>query len=266
MLQLATSFRSRLGAEASQRWLVPAWFAEGLFVAPLAGALALIALGFISRDAFVGLTSEDGPIEWGEEAAWLLALSGVAAMAWHLWRQDGRRLSPLMYAALFVGGVFVFGEEISWGQRLLGIDTPASIASRNEQGETTIHNLSAIHTEYRIALFLVGAYGSFFVYIAGAWIRAHWEDGFDLYLPPLFLTSGFLVQALYRGMRLAWIHEPQTEYWGFAEWPELWIPLAVGLFAFLNLRRHRLHERGLAAQTEASPGSARSSSSLPARG
>jgi hypothetical protein len=233
--------RRALREEASDRWHVPGGIAEALFVVPLLGALALIALGAISRDSFVRLTSEDGPIEWLEVAAWAIAVPCAAAMSWHLWRHDRRRLPALMYALLVLGGLFVLGEEISWGQRLLGIDTPPAIASRNNQGETTIHNLSIVHAPYRLALFLVGAYGSLLVYAGRGWLRRHWAEGFDLYFPPLFLTSGFLVQAIYRGMRLAWIHEPQTEYWGFAEWPEAWIPIAVAAVAYLNLRRHRLH-------------------------
>jgi hypothetical protein len=253
MRDAITYFWADLRTEATDRWHVSASFAGWMFILPLAGSLVLIALAAISRDAFVWFTTEDGPLEWGEVTAWVFALPAIIAMAIHLWRDDNRRVPALMYALLVVGAVFVAGEEISWGQRLLGIDTPQSIARENTQGETTIHNLSAIHAEYRLALFLVGAYGSLFVYLCRGWLRTRWRDGFDLYIPPLFLTSGFLVQALYRGMRLAWYHEPQTELWGFAEWPELWIPLAVGVFAFLNLRRHHIDERSAATEIQAAP-------------
>jgi hypothetical protein len=33
------------------------------------------------------------------------------------------------------------GEEISWGQRLIGWQTPEWLASENAQGETNLHNL-----------------------------------------------------------------------------------------------------------------------------
>ena len=41
-------------------------------------------------------------------------------------------------------GIFFFvacGEELSWGQHLLGFSTPASIADMNQQGELNFHNL-----------------------------------------------------------------------------------------------------------------------------
>jgi hypothetical protein len=43
----------------------------------------------------------------------------------------------------FLGLLFLFGaiEEISWGQRILGINSPEWFLRHNRQGETNIHNL-----------------------------------------------------------------------------------------------------------------------------
>ena len=45
-------------------------------------------------------------------------------------------------ALLFFMG---FGEEISWGQRFFGIDTPEHIKKLNMQGEINLHNLKFFH-------------------------------------------------------------------------------------------------------------------------
>ncbi|MEM7010876.1 MAG: hypothetical protein AAF585_05265 [Verrucomicrobiota bacterium] len=45
------------------------------------------------------------------------------------------------FLALCLLFFFIAGEEISWGQRLIGWATPAWMAENNIQGETTIHNL-----------------------------------------------------------------------------------------------------------------------------
>ena len=37
--------------------------------------------------------------------------------------------------------LFMFGEEISWGQRLLGFATPDWMNRQNYQGEFTLHNM-----------------------------------------------------------------------------------------------------------------------------
>ncbi len=51
------------------------------------------------------------------------------------------KLFVLAFAALFF---FVAMEEISWGQRILGVETPETIEEINEQDELNIHNL---HTD-----------------------------------------------------------------------------------------------------------------------
>ena len=50
----------------------------------------------------------------------------------------------------FVG----LGEEISWGQRILNIETPEAIKEINAQGELTIHNLEWFGGESFWAKFL----------------------------------------------------------------------------------------------------------------
>lgn len=55
-----------------------------------------------------------------------------------------KRLSFLGFALLFFFGA---GEEISWGQRILGIETPNLIKGVNVQREITIHNLNIFQGE-----------------------------------------------------------------------------------------------------------------------
>ena len=49
----------------------------------------------------------------------------------------------LLGILLFVG----FGEEISWGQRMFGLETPDILKEYNMQNEITIHNLSIFQRE-----------------------------------------------------------------------------------------------------------------------
>lgn len=37
--------------------------------------------------------------------------------------------------------VFFGGEEINWGQRIIGFETPAFLANPNIQGEFNLHNI-----------------------------------------------------------------------------------------------------------------------------
>jgi hypothetical protein len=53
-----------------------------------------------------------------------------------------KRIFFLLFALMFF--VF-FGEEISWGQRILGFETPESVMERNMQKEFNIHNFDVLH-------------------------------------------------------------------------------------------------------------------------
>jgi hypothetical protein len=56
------------------------------------------------------------------------------------------------YLLLIVGLVVLAGEEISWGQRIFGWETPETIAAVNEQQETNLHNL---YNRYFIEIYYV---------------------------------------------------------------------------------------------------------------
>lgn len=61
--------------------------------------------------------------------------------------------APLRFWCLFFAVLMfmVGGEEISWGQRIFGIATPASLDSVNVQNEFNIHNINGIHQHVRMA-------------------------------------------------------------------------------------------------------------------
>ena len=79
---------------------------------------------------------EDGLVEYG--TAILLAAAGVVLAA--LARRVGgyRRWLLALYALAFV---LAAGEEISWGQRIFGIESSEFFLENNRQGETNLHNL-----------------------------------------------------------------------------------------------------------------------------
>ena len=53
-----------------------------------------------------------------------------------------KRIFFLLFALMFF--VF-FGEEISWGQRIFGFETPEAIKVRNMQNEFNFHNIDVFH-------------------------------------------------------------------------------------------------------------------------
>jgi hypothetical protein len=74
-----------------------------------------------------------------------------------------------IFLILSLGFLFVAGEEISWGQRLFGIEaggvfdgrTEIPILEKNVQSETNLHNFVPIHTKVGYFYLAIGAYGIF---------------------------------------------------------------------------------------------------------
>ena len=83
---------------------------------------------------------EDGFIEWLTVLALLVGAMACAVRAVTLARVRSKWFIAMLCLASLVL-LFGVGEEISWGQRLLGFATPESIAKHNSQGETNLHNL-----------------------------------------------------------------------------------------------------------------------------
>lgn len=114
-----------------------------------ASALWFVYLHFADPGLLGWLTHEDSVTETLSAALYLLA-AGLFLVLWI--RRGFSRVFILGYALLFL---VVGGEEISWGQRLLGLETPETLDEINVQGETNLHNIDGIHQHVRMAGLLV---------------------------------------------------------------------------------------------------------------
>ncbi len=113
----------------------------GLGALQLVLSCALFALGvaLLTTDgaAFRLWIREDGVAEW--VTAMVLAWGALLAAAVALYaRQRPRRRTWWVIAALMLFGAL---EEISWGQRIFGWESPAWFLQHNAQLETNVHNL-----------------------------------------------------------------------------------------------------------------------------
>jgi len=104
--------------------------------------------------------AEDGPVEWLQFTFFLLASIFSFLTALSFFKKKNFWLGSVFFILSF-GLFFVAGEEISWGQRILGIATPEEIAQKNVQNETTIHNLDFFQGKLPQIYILIGLWGSF---------------------------------------------------------------------------------------------------------
>ena len=122
----------------------------------------LVSTRFISPSFYKTLVIEDGPIEYATAVVYFVGsflglslsrrLAGKGLWSW-----------AALYTLMSVGFLFIAMEEISWGQRIFHLNTPAFFQERNIQDEIGIHNMSGfrllLHPAY-IVIGFVGAFGS----------------------------------------------------------------------------------------------------------
>ncbi len=103
--------------------------------------IASIILAFGNPTFFWGVfAAEDGPVEYGTALFLLVASIILAAHAVSLWRggRHGAALLTAVYALIFF---MAAGEEVSWGQRIIGWESGEFFQQNNKQEETNLHNL-----------------------------------------------------------------------------------------------------------------------------
>lgn len=120
---------------------------------PLAFLLILILsylmLLFLDEPTIASLAAEDGVIEWAGALGFLATALLFLVKFWKdkpgndlVLFKTKKNLFYLLFGMLFLFG---FGEEISWGQRVLALETPQALQTINTQGEINIHNLRIFH-------------------------------------------------------------------------------------------------------------------------
>lgn len=108
------------------------------------------------------LVVEDGPLEYLQFFLYLISAVYAFRIFLHFKKIPKKKVYAILFLLLSLGLLFVAKEEISWGQRLLGIETPEAIAEINAQDEITIHNLEIFqHDILHMSFMFVGLYGAF---------------------------------------------------------------------------------------------------------
>lgn len=111
----------------------------GAFLYTFTVAHVLVGIAFYFQDTsrFYSYLTEDGYIEYFT-SFFLLATSLYCF--YKAPRMDGKWAKAFYYVAAAVF-FFGFGEEISWGQRLLGFEVPEELEKINPQSEFNLHNI-----------------------------------------------------------------------------------------------------------------------------
>lgn len=126
--------------------------------------LATAALGIIfylfhfDPVSYTRLITED---QWGEYGSFVsFGIAGALLLALSFRR--GPYLRRVMWVMIGLAVIFLAGEEISWGQRIIGFQTPRFFYLDSSQGDVTLHHLEAFETInsniHRVGAYLVLAW------------------------------------------------------------------------------------------------------------
>ena len=132
-----------------------------VFVVPLAGiaVVGLYKLGFGAADKrYLMFVREDGPVEYATAIVFLLGTLAAARVV-----SLARDWQTRAFFGLFAGAMlFIALSEISFGQRLIGVETPEALRQVNLQEEITLHNLPGVQfVVYGIMPLLIMGYAIF---------------------------------------------------------------------------------------------------------
>ena len=129
------------------------------FLLPLIFIWDAIALKIsLPRWYYLLLCKEDGALENLTAIFYFCSFVLAMSIAKHFLKKQHKFYS-LLYFILSLGFFFIAIEEISWGQRIFGINTATFFQERNYQHENNFHNFKEF--PLHLAYMIVGFYGAF---------------------------------------------------------------------------------------------------------
>ena len=172
-------------------------------------AVLAIVFAVVENDpaAWRWLIREDGPVEDATSAA--LAIAGIvfALAARRHAHMPGLRRFCIVFAGLLMVGAL---EEISWGQRIIGVSSPDFFREHNAQQEVNIHNTLQQYVPFTCPICTDGRLLTKHVVILGLAVygiilpvllhlRSLQPYLFARYLlyPPLFLSPAIVIAGMF---------------------------------------------------------------------
>lgn len=219
--------------DAAKAWnLSPKWIIV-ICAIPFVIALTGVITALIGKDTYKWFTQEDGFAETMQVVFYTLSFVLSLIIARRQW-QAGDKVIALLYSGLGLALFFLIGEELNWGQRILGWGTPESFAAINKQGETNLHNINGVGYAFKWIQLLVGAYGTILPLVVFRWTApARFREMIPKLVPHYTLIPYFLLLFVWRIYRNL-LEAPEKYYFAIAEYNEVMeLTLAMGIFLFM---------------------------------
>jgi hypothetical protein len=166
----------------ANKWLVS--------VVTLVLTAVFVSVKLTNVELYKELNAEDGPVENSQALAYLISTVISLVIAYYR-LVDGRKFVAFGFFLFAMIWLFIFAEEISWGQRILNMKSPAFFVAHNYQGEVTIHNLTILKPGFVYYYIVFSALGTFgWVAFGGSTVKQ------CALVPPASLTAYFAIPLL----------------------------------------------------------------------
>jgi hypothetical protein len=169
-------------------------------------SMAYILLALSGPNVRIALTHEDGFIESLGAVSWAFAFLTMLYAYVHSSGTSNRFFNcatkrNVWFCLIAIFCFACFGEEISWGQRIFDLKTPALWSGLNLQKETNIHNLRLFNNPYldlpRLVTVICITYGFIIPILVKSSKRCNSLSGWlGLPVPSLAIGSLFLLNYL----------------------------------------------------------------------
>lgn len=190
-----------------------------------------LLLYIFSHQTFVIIHIEDHLIEYFQFTLYLASAICLYKTHLHLKKQTNILKHLFLLASITVA--FVAMEEISWGQRLIGFNTPDTILTYNTQDEVTLHNLKPFQIILNHSYMALGLLGTFAWPISKKYFKS-FHQKFKILIPSPQLSFFFFTPFIFY-----FLHKYQYFYYDlssvdrthFRQWLETGeLMLSLGVF------------------------------------
>lgn len=229
-----------------------------LILLPIWAFALMFALKLHSETIFYEINKEDSLVEYATMVGYLvITLFGYKSLRILLKSKSLNKYIKWLYCGIYViviiGSFLVAGEEISWGERIIGFQAPQSVTEKNTQSEFNIHNNFAIFGYVYYAYSLVALYG-IVAFLVHKVFKHFFPNKFItrllyFFAPPPYLITFFIpmfiYSILYIYLTLAELFEIHYIFNRWEEFTELILASGLAAFFYRNYKLLQKNKKSL---------------------